>query len=86
MEVLVHAGVYSGWSNQGPSQDLKLFTQIGMHRYEKYLYLYSYSDEQVNTNSDNMWFPMPPNRRLSLTVPSPHGANTGTRIFAIGYR
>ena len=85
-EVLIHAGVFSGRSNRGPYHDLKIFTQIGTTRYEKYLMVYSWSQEAYNTNSDNMWFPMPPNHRVYLTVPAAHGINGGVRLFAIGYR
>ena len=60
--------------------------QIDTTRYEKYLMVYSWSQDAISTNSDNMWFPMPPNRRVYLTVPTAHGANAGARLFAIGYR
>jgi hypothetical protein len=85
-EVLIHAGVFSGYSNKGPYHDLKFFTQIGTTRYEKYLLVYGWPQHAYNTNSDNMWFPMPPNRRIYLTVPAAHGNNAGVRLFAIGYR
>ena len=85
-EVLIHAGVFSGGSNRGPYHDLKIFTQIGTHRYEKYLMIHSWDQAAINTNSDNMWFPMPTNRRVYLTVPAAHGNNAGVRLFTIGYR
>ena len=85
-EVLVHAGVRNGNSNNGPLQHLKIFTQIETCRYEKYLLIYSYPQEAYNTNSDNMWFPMPPNRLVYLTVPTETGGNSGVRLFVIGYR
>ena len=85
-EVLIFVGASSGYSNRGPYHDLKVFTQIGTNRYEKYLTLYSYEQSAWNTNSDNMWFPMPPNRRVYLTVPAAHGNYVNARLFAIGYR
>ena len=86
-EVLVYAGVHSGGSNlRGPKKSIKVFTQIGTTRYEKYLYLYSWTQNAVNTNSDNMWFPMPPNRRVYLTVPAAHGTNVDALIHVIGYQ
>ena len=84
-EVLIFVGIHSGTSDRGPNHDLKVFTQIGTNRYEKYLTLYSWTQDAWNTNSDNMWFPMPPNRRVYLTVPAIHGRNAGARLFAIGY-
>ncbi len=45
---------------------LKIFTQDGSNkRFEKYLYMIAGNENAVNTNSDNMWFPMPINRRIS---------------------
>ena len=69
-EVLIFVGASSGHSNRGPYNDLKVFTQIGTTKYEKYLTLYSWTQDAWNTNSENMWFPMPPNRRVYLTVPA----------------
>ena len=85
-EVLIFVGASSGGSNRGPYHDLKVFTQIGTTKYEKYLTLYSWNQNAINTNSDNMWFPMPPNRRVYLTVPAAHGRYADARLFAIGYR
>ena len=85
-EVLVHAGFYTGHSNNGPLQYLKIYTQIETNRYEKYLMVFSYPQSAVNTNSDNMWFPMPPNRLVYLTVPTETGNNSGVRLYVIGYR
>ena len=85
-EVLVHAGFYTGLSNNGPLQYLKIFTQIETNRYEQYLMVFSYPQNAFNTNSDNMWFPMPPNRLVHLTVPAATGKNSGVRLFVIGYR
>ena len=85
-EVLIFVGAHSGYSGRGPYHDLKVFTQIGTTRYEKYLTLFSWDQDAHNTNSENMWFPMPPNRRVYLTVPAAHGSNAGASLFAIGYR
>ena len=84
-EVLIFVSVESGRARNGHAQDLKIFTQIGSTRYEKYLTVLAYPQEAWNTNSDNMWFPMPPNRRVYLTVPAVHGGNVGARLFAIGH-
>ena len=54
-EVLIHAGFSTGWSNNGPQQFIKIFTQIGITKYEKYLMVHSYPQSAINTNSDNMW-------------------------------
>ena len=85
-EILIHAGFSTGTSNNGPLQYIKIFTQIGTTKYEKYLMMLSYPQNAHNTNSDNMWFPMPPNRRVYLTLQTAVGNNAGAYLHAIGYR
>ena len=85
LEVLVYAGLHSGSTNE-VSNDFKIYTQIGDKRYEKYLYLESWEQNAINTNSDNMWFPMPPNRLVYLTVSVGLGDNAGVYLYTIGYR
>jgi hypothetical protein len=85
-EVLIYTSMFSAWSSVGPHQDVKIFTQIGTTPYEKYLHVYSAAQNAINTNSDNMWFPMPPNRRVYITVPRAHGSGTSVYLSAIGYR
>ncbi len=41
--------------------------------------------DAYNTNSDNMWFPMPINQRIYITVDKDVGTNCGAQLFAIGY-
>jgi len=86
-EVLIYFRVVDGNNRRGPSNDIKIFTQIGTTKYEKYLYLNSWPSTggSHNTNSDNMWFPMPPNRMVYLHVPSAHGLWVSLRLLAIGY-
>ncbi len=84
--VLIYAILNSGGANQGITLHLKVFTQDGSNkRFEKYLYLLTYFQNAYNTNSDNMWFPMPSNRRIYMTVDRDVGANCGAHLFAIGY-
>ena len=87
-EVLVFVGAnIHGYSNVGPSTDLKIFTQIGATKYEKYLMLYSSDQTTYFSNSENMWFPMPPNRMVYLTVPQAYGGKIAWIGFSvIGYR
>ena len=86
-EVLIYVRIYSGHNNRnGPLHDIKVFTEIGTTRYEKYMFIYTYIQSASSVNSDNMWFPMPPNRRVYVTIDSVHGNNVGVRLAAIGYR
>jgi hypothetical protein len=88
-EVLVYAVVKAGWNDETLGVDLKFFTQIGGIKYEKYLPLVAYRQEALNTNSDNMWFPMPPNRQVFLYSPPAYetgGQGISADISVIGYR
>ena len=85
-ELLVYVSVGSGDSSPGIDNHIKIYTQIGDNRYEKYLYTKTWNQNAVNTNSDNMWFPMPRSRFIYLTVPTADGVNIGVNLFAIGYR
>ena len=85
-EVLVYVKMYSGTSSRGTSNDVKIYTQIGKHQYEKYIFDVSWNQDAFNTNSDNMWFPMPPNRLIYLTVPTALGDHAEVQLIAIGYR
>ncbi len=61
--VLIYALMHCGQANRGTELHLKVFTQDGSNkRFEKYLYMFSWNQNAINTNSDNMWFPMPINR------------------------
>ena len=85
-EVLIYGIVAGGYAGNNIFQDIKIFTQEGTTRYKKYLYMHSWSQDAWNTNSDNMWFPMPSNRRILMTVSRNHGGNGYARLYAIGYR
>ena len=81
-ELLIHV-TFEGTSNI-PAQNLKIFTQIGSTRYEKYLFIKSNGGYPV-VNSDSMWFPMPPNRRVYLTTARANREGGEAKLYAIGY-
>ena len=86
-EVLIYADFQSGSS--GPRDRIshfKIFTEKGANDYAKYISLHSYGQAAWNTNSDNLWFPMPSNRRVYLNVPNVHSGNIRGRLYVIGYR
>ncbi len=84
--VLIYATMYSGTANRGISIHLKVFTQDGSNKhFEQYLFIRSFNQDAVNTNSDNMWFPMPANRRIYMTVDRDLGSNCRASLYAIGY-
>ncbi len=84
--VLIYVFVGCGQANVGTTLHLKVFTQDGSNkRFEKYLYMLTWNQNAINTNSDNMWFPMPINRRIYITVDRDLGTNCHSALFAIGY-
>ncbi len=86
-EVLVYANFQHGTS--GPSDRIshfKIFTEDGVHDYAKYITLHAYGQNAWNTNSDNLWFPMPSNRRVNLNVPNVLNGNIYGTLYVIGYR
>ena len=85
-EVRIYISAQTGGSDRGAYQQLKIFTQEGSARYEQYLFLQSWAQNAINSNSENMWFPMPTNRRVYLTVQTDQGPNCEAELFAIGYR
>ena len=86
LEVLVYVAIDSGPSNRATNH-LKFYTQIGDKRYEKYLFLHPWDvQEGISYNSENMWFPMPPNRLVYFTVSAALGDNVGVGLYTIGYR
>ena len=85
-EVLIFVALSSAGSKKGTIQDLKVYTQIGITRYAKYINLFVWSENAYSTNSDNMWFPMPPDRKIYLTTSIAVGPGIGVYLDAIGYR
>ena len=85
-DVLIFASVSSGYSGKASYDEVKIFTQRGSKHYEQYLGVATWTQSAINTNSDNMWFPMPNNRRVYVTVPKAFGGpGTTFRIAVVGY-
>ena len=89
-EVLLYATVFCGLITPHINTDIAIYTVVGNERFEMYMYLrmYGWNQLAINTNSDNMWFPMPSNRLVYVQVPSTYsGAGVcGFRLSATGYR
>ena len=83
--VLVYLGIRFGGAITGVSQNFKIFTQDETRHYEKYLYMLGYYQAAINTNSENMWFPMPADRMVHLTVYRSIGQSCQACIHVIGY-
>jgi len=86
-EVFIHVAAFQGntYLDRELNDFLKIYTVNGYNTYEQYLYLYGYPQDAVNTNSDNMWFPMSSNRSIYLEVPVVNGPHCWVGLYAIGY-
>ena len=84
--VLVYAAFSCGYANRGVSQHIKIYTKDGSEQhYSKYLFMLTYDQYAHNTNSENMWFPMPADHKVYMTVYKDAGDNCGAYIHVIGY-
>lgn len=86
-EFLVFCSIYIGnTGQQGPYQNLAIFTEINNARYYKYLAVYPWNADDYSFASDNMWFPMPTNREVFITVTATCGRHANFNCFVTGYR
>ena len=87
-EVLMLASIAVGRS--GPANNLhyiKIYTRQNSLQYEKYLTVYTWPNNAVSTNSDNLWFPMTTGRQVFIELPVAHtDVNSYFYLHAIGYR
>ena len=87
-EVLMLASVFVGTT--GPSSNglhyIKIYTEQNSIQYEKYLMIYSWPHNAINTNSDNLWFPMTTSRQVFVKLSVAHTGYLRFHLHAIGYR
>lgn len=85
--VLVYATVGCGYANRDSINHIKIYTQGESNQvhYEKYLFMHTWSQQAFNSNSENMWFPMPIDRRVFITVTKDAGPNCELDLYAVGY-
>lgn len=85
-EVLVYVYTYMG-ASQDSSAHLKVYTESSpTRRFEKYLAIKTYNQGAYATASDNMFFPMPSNRRVYVSLSRALTGNVWGYINVIGYR
>ena len=86
-EVLLLASVHVGTTGpSGRTHYIKIYTQQGSQQYEKYIYIWSHPQDAVNTNSDNLWFPMTTSRQVFVELTYAHTGHLNFYLHAIGYR
>ena len=85
-EVLVYVYAYMGHSQDLLAQ-MKIYTEsIPTRRFEKYITIKTYSQEAYTVASDNMFFPMPSNRRVYVMLSQTLPGNVHGYVNIIGYR
>ena len=84
-EFMVYAVVKCGTAHQRTGDIIFYVMHHGL-RFEKFLYMHSYNQAAWNTNSDNMWFPMPADRLLHVEITVAITGNCSTLFFTTGYR
>ena len=90
-EVLILASAAIGTSGpSGRGHYIKIYTlqgsQQGSQQFEKYIYIMTYPQSAVSTNSDNLWFPMTTGRQVFVELTYAHTGNVYVYLHAIGYR
>ena len=85
-EFLLYASVICGGTVRDLSADIIFYVENGSTRYEKFLHMYGWDQLAYNTNSDNMWFPMPSNRLVHMELPIAFPGSCWAQLFTIGYR
>ena len=85
-EVFLYARFYTG-NGGGITSHFTIYTEEGDDKYQQYITLDGYSSHaRWNSNTDNLWFPMPSNRRVFLVVPNTHASDAGGELYVTGYR
>ena len=85
-EFLLYAYLACGRADGLRDSDIVFYVEHDGLRFEKFLYLRSFPQEAWNTNSDNMWFPMPADRQIHANVEVVIPRYCFARLYVIGYR
>ena len=82
-EVLVYVYIYK----ENYFSNMKIYTESSpTRRFEKYLTIRTRPQNVLATVSENMFFPMPSNRRVYVRLPNAHPRNIDGFVNIIGYR
>ena len=86
-QFLVYATIHCGGNLVEPNVfvDVSIFVNIDGMRLSKYLEVVGYPQDAYNTNSDNMWFPVPSTMTVFVEVPYPVYGICRFRLTATGY-
>ena len=70
----MYATALCGISTIDMGADIAYYVEVNGIHYEHFLHMHSYP--QYNTNSDNMWFPIPSNRMVYVSETLPRNCHT----------
>ena len=86
-EFMVYGIVKCGTAHFQEVGDIIFYVMYNGLRFEKFLHMHSYRYQEAwNTNSDNMWFPMPADRLFHVEITVAIPGNCRTLFFTTGYR
>lgn len=86
-ELLLYISVTCGHSSTGDGlKDILFYTMEGDQRFGVYLQIHAYHQDAINTNSDNVWLPMPTNRLVYVEVPVTYTRGCVYHLSTTGYR
>ena len=85
--ILLYASLSCGGNQEHTSQvgDVAFYVLRQGVRCAKYLYMVGFPQNAYNTNSDNMWLPMPSSKVVYIDVPTKFTGYCFFRLFVIGY-
>ena len=87
MEFMVYGIVRCGNTLLQKEGDIIFYVMNNGLRFEKFIYMHSHLHQYSrNTNSDNMWFPMPADRLLHVEITMASPGKCRALIYTIGYR
>ena len=89
-EVLIFATISTGHFSNAEDKVgyMTMWTSNGPLKYEKYLSYHMYPQNAWSTNSDNMFFPVTPNKTLHLSFDTliPEDGGKFINVYVTGYR
>ncbi len=88
-EFMVYVIVKCGWvplEKSSIESDIIFYVMHNGLRLEKFLYMHSYSQGAWNTNSDNMWFPIPADRLIHMEITVAISSRCPALFYVVGYR
>ena len=85
-QILIYTTAYSGNTRElSIFMDVSVFVYIDERRLSQHLSLIGYPQDAYNTNSDNMWFPVPANKIVNVEFPYGVPGISEVVLRAVGY-